>query len=223
MIEISQDEFEQKIQEVIDGKYTRADLIKQLKVDRITLNNKIQELYITNPELYLQFIRKFPYKPREYTHIDYEAMIIDIMKKGYKKKEAAEQYGIHDRTIARKIHQVEKTNPDLVALYRKVAFYRKCQYELPEDLQREIDALEEREVFVGGIYDEKEKSLLEKEKQYNETKALGISDAKAYGKRRTIKDLSTLYRLEIEQNVRERNQSSSQKKKEDVEIEEEGR
>lgn len=199
MKEISQEEFEQRIQDVIDGKYTRADLIKELRIDRVTLNNKIQELYVSNQKLYFQFIAKFPYKPREYSHIDYEAMLIDIMKKGYKKVEIKEQYGIHNRTVARKIYEVEKTNPGLVELYRKVAAYRQRKKPLPKELQEQVDSLELREVFIGGIYDKREKELLEKERKYNETKAAGISDTKAYGQKRTIKDLSTLYRLEIEQ------------------------
>lgn len=130
--EISQEEFEQSIQKVIDGECTRFDLQKRYHMDRITLNNKIQELYVYNIELYMAFIRKFPYKPREYTHIDYRAMIIDIMRKGYNKKQAAEQYGIHDRTIARKIYLVEQTDPELVNLYRQVAKYRKKQQPLPK-------------------------------------------------------------------------------------------
>ena len=94
MIEITQEEFENKIQQVIKGKTTRTKLIKELKIDRVTLNNKIQELLVYNPDLYHCFIKRFPYMPREYTHINWRAMLIDIMKKGYTKSEAEEQYGI---------------------------------------------------------------------------------------------------------------------------------
>ena len=49
--------------------------------------------------------------------------------------------------------------------------------------------------------------MLQKEREYNATKLKGISDSKAYGNTRTKKPLSTLYRLEIEQNVRKANKT----------------
>lgn len=61
MKQISQEEFEQSIQDVIDGKCTRVELQKRYHADRVTLNNKIQELYVHNIDLYMAFIAKFPY------------------------------------------------------------------------------------------------------------------------------------------------------------------
>ena len=69
MIKISQEEFEAKIQDIIDGKTTRVKLIEELKTDGRTLNTKIQELAVYNPKLYKAFVIKFPYRPKEYTHI----------------------------------------------------------------------------------------------------------------------------------------------------------
>lgn len=164
MIDISQKEFEAKVRDILDGKTTRVKLISELKTDRDTLNNRIQELVVYNPKLYKAFIDKFPYKPREYTHIDYEALIIDILKKGYKRRELDEVYeGISSRTITRKISVVEKNNPDLIALYREVAKYRKQQKMLPMELQEKIDMLEEKEIFLGGVCDKRREELLEKE------------------------------------------------------------
>ena len=53
MIEISQKDFESKIQDIIDGKLTRGHLTKDLQTDTRTLNNKIQELSVNNEKLYL--------------------------------------------------------------------------------------------------------------------------------------------------------------------------
>ena len=111
MIKISQQEFEEKVQDIIDGKTTRTQLQIDLRTDKNTLNNKIQELVVYNPELYRAFVQKFPYRPREYSHIDYEALIIDIMKKGYTRREWDEVYGISSRTIIRKIYCIEDENP----------------------------------------------------------------------------------------------------------------
>lgn len=206
MIEISQKDFEAKVQDIIDGKTTRNKLLIELKADRITLNNKIQELSIYNPELYKAFIEKFPYRPREYTHVDYEAIIIDILKNGYKRRELDEVYdGVSSRTIQRKIDIIAKNNPELVELYRLVSKYRKEQKTLPEELQRKIDDLEERKIFLGDPCDFKREELLEKEKQFNEAMKNGMGATKAskrVGQKRVSKAINTLNRINREKGIR---------------------
>lgn len=54
------------------------------------------------------------------------------------------------------------------------------------------------EIFIGGVVDQKEQELMEREKQYTQSRMQGISDTKAYGNRRTVKELSTLYRIKLE-------------------------
>ena len=205
MIKISQEEFEEKVQEVIDGKTTRAQLQIDLRVDRDTLNNKIQELVVYNPELYRAFVKKFPYKPREYSHIDYEALLIDIMKKGYSRREWDDVYGISSRTIIRKIYCIEDENPELISLYREVALYRKQQKTLPLQLKLKVDMLESREIFCGGIYDQKREELLAQEKEYVEKLQQGKGATQAsreLGRERMSKAINTLNRIEIETRVK---------------------
>lgn len=206
MIEITQEEFENKVEQVIKGETTRTKLIKELKIDRVTLNNKIQELLVYNPDLYHNFIKRFPYMPREYTHINWRAMLIDIMKKGYTKHEAEEQYEVSSRTISRKVYEVEEDDKDIVSLYREVSSYRKKQKKLPERLQQEVDGLQEEEIFLGGIYDKKTQELLELEKKYNEELAKGKSKNIAStncGIRKVDKTLNTLYRIKLESSNKE--------------------
>lgn len=202
MIKISQKEFEDKVKSIINGECTRNELIKELKTDKVTLNNKIQELSIENPDLYLEFILKFPYRPRKYTHIDYEAMAIDIMKRGYSSRQAEEEYGISRKTIKRNVEKLEQKNPRLYQLYSAVMHYRKIQCELPENIQSEIVALESKEVFIGGICDQRESELLKREKAFIESRMAGLSDSKAHGpSARAEKELSTLYRIKMERAV----------------------
>lgn len=206
MIEISQQEFENKVQQIIEGETTRTKLLKELKIDKVTLNNKIQELLTCNPDLYHSFIKKFPYMPREYTHINWRAMIIDIMKKGYTKKEAEEQYGISSRTIQRKVYKVQESDEEIVSLYREVSKYRKMQKLLPQELQKKVNELPEEEIFIGGVYDKKIQELLELEKKYNDELLKGESAKNASancGKSRVSKPLNTLYRIKIEESFRE--------------------
>lgn len=202
MIKISQEKFENLVRKVISGETTRTKIAKELKTDRVTLNNKIQELAAYNSELYKEFIEKFPYKPREYTHIDWRAMLIDIMKKGYTKEQAAEQYEITSRTIARKVYKVEDSY--IVDLYRKVSYYKKHQKPLPLELKRQVDALPIEKVFLGGICDKREEELDKLEENYNFQLRKGekptVASAKC-GKSRATKDINTLYRIRIEKNT----------------------
>lgn len=206
MIKISQEEFESRIQDVIDGKTTRVKLLGELKIDKVTLNNKIQELVIYNPELYKRFIEKFPYKPREYTHIDYEAIIIDILKKGYTRRELDEVYdGVSSRTIQRKIKELEAENLELINLYREVSKYRKSQKELPERLKLAIDRLEEKDIYICGIYDKRREEILLQEDEYNNRLLQGkgaTQASKELGRRRISKTINTLYRIELETKTR---------------------
>lgn len=206
MVEITQEDFERKIGEILLGNTTRTKLIKELRIDKVTLNAKIQELIIYNPELYHRFISKFPYMPREYTHIDWRAMLIDIMKKGYTKFEAAEQYGISDRTIGRKVYAVQEYDSDIVELYREVSRFRKMKKPLPKRLQEIVNNLPEEEVFIGGIYDKREAELMKLEKEYTEKimNGQGAKEAsKECGTTRASKNIRTLYRIEIEKRANE--------------------
>jgi len=205
MKKISQAEFEAKVQDIIDGKTTRAQLVIELRIDKNTLNNKIQGLVVYNPQLYRAFVKKYPYRPREYTHVDYEALIIDIMKKGYARREWDEIYGIASRTITRKIYCIEDENPTLIALYREVSKYRKAQKQLPLDLKEKVDMLEERRIFHGGIYDKKREQLLSQEKEYNEKLQQGknvVQASREVGRERVSKAIDTLNRIDIETRTR---------------------
>lgn len=216
MIQISQQDFENKVKQIIEGKTTRTKLIKELKIDRVTLNNRIQELFAYNPELYIEFITKFPYTPREYTHINWRAMLIDIMKKGYTKFEAEEQYGISSRTIARKVYEVEKEDEDISNLYREVSYYRKHKKKLPSQLQEVVDNLSEEEIFIGSVYDEREAELLKKEKEYQSKLLEGKRPMQASREcemGRGKKTLSTLYRIEIEKSILNNTQSRKKTEK----------
>ena len=202
MKEISQEEFEAGIQDVIDGKTTRTELMEEtwhMGADK--LNTRIQELAVYNPELYRAFVIKFPYRPREYTHIDYEAVVIDILKNGYKRREWDDIYNVDSRTITRRIHDVEKLNPGLIALYREVSLYRKKQTSLPKDLIEQIAELEPKEIFLSDICDDKREELLKRENEYNDAilSGMGATEAsKKVGQGRVSKAINTLSRIDLE-------------------------
>ena len=61
MKKLSEEEFENAIKRLINGEITKVKLAKELETDPRTLDNKIQEVSVTNPKLYNEYIRTLPY------------------------------------------------------------------------------------------------------------------------------------------------------------------
>lgn len=213
MIEISQEEFEQKVQEVIDGKLSRQQLTKLLKTDTRTLNNKIQELVVYNSDLYMEFIKKFPYKSKERTDIDYEALVIEIIKTGMTTAEAVTKYDISERTITRKVKALEKENPYLIEIYREVKKNNRNNLVESKDLREKIESLVSRPVKISEINETRKKELEELEKTFNSrcqyvskeeaARSMGLTANRMY------KMLNELYRIRIEENAKKNDEENS--------------
>ena len=134
MRDVSQEEFESLIKDVIDGKASRREVEKKLGTSMRTLNSRITKLSETNPDLYESFIRKFPYKPKE-IKVDVENLAIRVILEGL--QEVSSQTGISIKTIYRKVKGLEKTNPRLYFLYThrndnmseiaKIKFYQELE------------------------------------------------------------------------------------------------
>lgn len=167
MIEITQEEFEARIKDVIAGKVSRTKLAKELKTDTRTLNNKIQELATYNIELYLSFIKKYPYKQKERDDIDYEALIIEITKNSMTSIDAARKYRVGVRTIQRRVNEIEKENPYLIEIYKEVKNNNKHGIENSSELEEKIEQLVQRPVKVSEINETRKQQLEEIEEQFN--------------------------------------------------------
>lgn len=209
MIEISQKDFESKIQDIIDGKLTRSQLTEYLKTDIRKLNNKIQELSIYNEDLYIAFINKFPYKSKERDDIDFEALIIEIIKNNMTSAEASIKYNIGERTITRRVKAMEKENPYLIELYREVKENNKHNLEPSEGLKEKVKHLIPRTVKIGDINEIRKKELEELEKTFNyrcqyvskeqAAQSMGLTANRMY------KLLNELYRIKIEEEHKGKN------------------
>lgn len=204
MIEISQEEFENKIKEVIQGKKSKADLIKELKTDSRTLNNKIQELAAYNTELYDKFINIKPFRAKARDDIDFEALIIEMIKNSMFTADAAAKYGIGVKTIQRAVKRLEKENPDLIKIYKEIKKANKTGSEVPKELLDGIDELVQRPVKIAEINETRKKELESIENTFNERlEQYGTKEAAARSmgltSNRIYKLLNELYRIKIEE------------------------
>lgn len=221
MKQISQEEFEHYVGEMIIGTLSKAKVVKELETDGRTLNNKIQELAATNPDLYQRYIDKRPYKPRERKDIDAMQLAIEILKQDKTIEQIAKYYQTGRRTIQRRIEKLgASSNPlerQVYELCKEVARYNKARgSRMPEELQMRIqDVLDEiaisLEIPAGNRgqeinIEERRANLLELERRYNELCATmsktEAANALGYTPNRIYKLLNELYRIQIETGIK---------------------
>lgn len=202
MKEMSKEEFYEEIRSVIRGKITITKLAKELQTDSRTLNNKIQELSVYNPELYNEYVEKFPYKSKSRDDIDFEALAIEIVKKNMTMQAVEKKYNVGERTVRRRIEELKKENPYLYAIYKEVKGNIKHSKENSPELQSKIGDLVSRTVKVSELNEKRQKELEEIEAVFqNRCKYVSKEEAaKSMGMaaNRIYKLLNELYRIRIE-------------------------
>lgn len=233
MKNISKDEFKQAIRRLINGEITKVKLAKELETDPRTLDNRIQELSATDPELYYEYVDVLPYKQKGIDHIDFEALVIYMLKNGCTADETAQKFGVSRRTINRRINDLE--NKELREMYREVADNRKHGRNNGVELDRKISELEPREVIKGGVNDRRKRELLAIESRFNKLcetmDKTQAAKTMGYGDRdRLYKLMYELYKLEIEEEHKKVNKEQPKeedkeknKKAKRPELEDEGR
>ena len=115
MKQVSNEEFESFIRDLIAKKTTKRDIARELGTSVKKINYMIDDLAQTNLPLYMELLDEVPYVPRD-TDIDPEALAIEVIR--YGRKDVAEDLGISVRTITRTVNRLESINPELYELYR---------------------------------------------------------------------------------------------------------
>ena len=92
-------------------------------------------------------------KPKQYSHIDYEALLIYAMKRHISIERAIEENGltIARSTVTRNISRIKKEkgrNCDIINFYQNVYVPKYQKTKLPEDIIRAIEGFPEKEVKI---------------------------------------------------------------------------
>lgn len=212
MKQITDQEFEEYIREMIEGKKTRRQVVDELETEHRTLYNKIELLSATNPELYQEYIKQYPFTPRERKDVNAVELAIEILKEKMTIQQIAQKYGIGERTLRRKIHSLNNPKDhfqaELYTLCKTISHNHSCSItnsaELNKRVQEVLEKFGEQEtedIRISNV-EIKRQELLEIEKQYNEL-CLRMSKKEAakqmgYTSNRIYKLLNELYRIEIE-------------------------
>lgn len=132
------------------------------------------------------------YRPRKYTHIDYEALLIYIMKHDLTGEQTSEEFGIHRVTISKKVKELEekakkeenKELSKIISLYKEyTSYHRSHKGQMNKRTQFVIRMLVEKPVFIKGKLDntmenlhQREEALKQSENNYTQAaKQLGIT------------------------------------------------
>lgn len=173
-------EFEQDIQAIIDGKMSKRQLCKKLKMGSRTLNQRILELSVTNPNLYKKIITVCPYRSKERHDIDFEALIIYILKRNITLEQASEGFNISESTIKRHVRDMKKTNLPLAQMYYEDAQNKKLSRNRNLELSERIDSLIERPVILSNQLDSRISYLQRLKNEYeNRCKTYGDNNKAA--------------------------------------------
>lgn len=206
MIDISEKEFIEYLEKYANKEISMSKLVEVLKSDYRTINNKIIEMSITNPELYYRIVLGHPYKQKGRVDIDFEALMIYVIKNSITIMQASEIFNVSRRTIQRKVNEIKNTNLKLYKLF-KIAVGKDKKIIDSLEIQEQIENLQLRPVVVGEVNEEREKFLLDIEKRYNELLATGILKEQAakemgYTRNYINNALDELYRIKIEKSVK---------------------
>ena len=175
------------------------------------MDNKIQELSATNSELYSEYVRALPYKQKGIDHIDFEALVIYMLKQELTIDEAAAKFNISRRTISRRISEL--ANRELANMYREVADNRSHKRDNGIELNRKISELEYRDVVIGGVNDRRRNELLAKEARFNklcETMKRADAEKNMECGHNIGVLLNALYKIEIEEYTKKVNEEQIQ-------------
>ena len=181
---ISQEQFEELVRRVINGEVTRKEISKEYHISERKINFKITELATKNPQLYQEFISKFPYRPKTITNINFVELAKKIIKEGNQIGILAEQYDISTKTINRRIKEMKNSGiiDDLTGLTQGEIYDLYIKYRTGELSFEDEQFIESMQV---GTIIEKEKSDDRREylegilSKYYQYIAQGMSKAKA--------------------------------------------
>lgn len=102
---------------------------------------------------------KKQYKPKQYSHIDYEALITYVMKNRISVTEAIKRLGLEISriTVERNLNNLEDS--PIVILYRK-KYIPKMQSNIPKEIAQEIQDLPDKKVEIKPSLEDRYKKLL---------------------------------------------------------------
>ena len=92
-------------------------------------------------------------KPKQYSHIDYEALLIYVMKHGVSLEKALEEHGldIARSTVIRNIDRIKKEEDrdlSVIDFYQNRYVPNSQKSEMPKDILRKIQEFEEKPVVI---------------------------------------------------------------------------
>ena len=203
MIDITEQELIKYLEKYANKEISMTSLVKTLQTDYRTLNSKILRLSVDYPELYEKIVKNNPYSQKNRSDIDYEALMIYILKNHMTVQDAAALFNVSEKTIRRRVKEEKEKNPELYKLFKSVIRRGRTSNDR-EQLKGEIDKLEYREVIISKRNEHRKEFLLQFEEKFNSLVSENKTKEQAakemgYTLNYVHKILNELYRIKIEE------------------------
>ena len=214
MKEFKEEDFLNDIVCYAKNEISLKELIKKHKTDYRTMHNKITKLAETNPDIFKLVVDAHPYSEKKKKHIDFRALMIEIMKDGITVQEAADKYEVSVSTIQRRVKEISRTDPEFAKFYRKCIHNRKTGKENKKELREELSRYEYGQVIISDINEDRENELIRLKDEFDKLVESGISKNKAAKKlgvpssQDMYKILKDLERIQIEKKARQNRNSN---------------
>ena len=206
--EIDQNLFEELVKKVISGEMTRKQITKEYHISARKINLMITGLAQTNPELYMEFIRKFPYKPKEIKNIDFVELVKQIIKQDKTIEDLAIKYNVSTRTIRRRIGKMKgsqeielSSGMTLDELYHLYKRYRAEELSLEDiyiiqtmkvgNIQKAPNSQEPRKKYLTNLIDKYNEYIKQGMSKKEAAKMLGYSFIDIYKKQGELSRIQT--------------------------------
>lgn len=167
-------------------------------------------------------------KPKQYTHIDYEALLIQAMKERCSIEDCLARNGlkIARSTVTRNIRKIKETRGDLsiIDLYEKQYVPNMQKEELPEKLEQSIEELPSRPVVTKPELEDLLRKLSIMEKIVEQANGNYAEAARIISSGTTLLGNVTISHTGIEKNMKHYQEIKKElaKEKEEMEREEKG-
>ena len=205
MIDITEQQLIKYLEKYANKEISMTNLVKILQTDYRTLNNKIIRLSVDYPELYEKIVKNNPYTQKSRSDIDYEVLMIYILKKNITIQDAVAIFNVSEKTIQRRIKEEKEKNPELYKLFKSVIRRGRTAGNY-EKFQEEINQLEYRDVIISEKNEQRKEFLLQIETRFNslidegKTKEQSAKEM-GYTLNYVYKMLNELYRIKIEEDT----------------------
>ena len=165
MVNVNEQDLVDTMDKLFENQITMEQAYTGLNIDRLTFKERLEEYVINSKdkELTKKYIEYESRMRPDYSHINFKALLIEMVKTNSSQAEIANEYGIPARTIGREIEKLksDKSYGDLYAVCKEHACRKlqKSEFSIfeKEIVNRLLDKYNEGPIIIKNAKTKEEK------------------------------------------------------------------